>query len=77
MCDVHVEEAVHAFVQAVHIGDSLAADIRGGINSGLAATVWVNRHRSALPHGAPVPSYTVAHITELPEVLNLIRNSDS
>lgn len=64
-------------MQAVHIGDSLAADIRGGINSGLAATVWVNRHRFALPHGAPVPSYTVSHVTELPKVLKLIRESDS
>lgn len=30
-----------AAAQAVHIGDSLKADIQGGINAGLAATVWV------------------------------------
>ena len=32
----------HLFWQAVHVGDSLAADVQGGINAGLAATIWVN-----------------------------------
>ncbi|EIE27491.1 HAD-like protein [Coccomyxa subellipsoidea C-169] len=62
--------------EAVHIGDSLAADIRGGINATLAATVWVNKHGHPLPRGAPVPSYTVSHVTELPGVLNTIDGSD-
>lgn len=31
------------------IGDSLAADVQGGQNAGLAATVWVNRSGAARP----------------------------
>ena len=33
----------HAFTQAVMIGDSLAADVQGAQNAGLAASVWVNQ----------------------------------
>ncbi len=71
-----IQEGRTACMQAVHIGDSLAADIRGGINATLAATVWVNKHGHPLPRGAPVPSYTVSHVTELPGVLNTIGGSD-
>jgi FMN phosphatase YigB (HAD superfamily) len=56
-------------MQAVHIGDSLGADIQGGINADLAATIWVNKHGHPLPNGAPVPTYTVSHVTELPGIL--------
>lgn len=54
--------------QALHIGDSLAADIKGGINAGLAATVWVSQKPCAPPR-APQPSYIVSHVTQLPSVL--------
>ena len=36
-------------VQAVMIGDSLAADVQGAQNAGLAASVWVNRGGQARP----------------------------
>jgi len=35
------------------IGDSLPADIQGGQNAGLAATVWVNRGGGARPAEVP------------------------
>ena len=53
----------------MHIGDSLSADIKGGINAGLAATIWVSAKHSAPPPGAPVPAHIVRHVTELPGVL--------
>ncbi|BDA48649.1 N-acylneuraminate-9-phosphatase [Coccomyxa sp. Obi] len=63
--------------EAVHIGDSLAADIQGGINAGLAATIWVNKSGHPLPAGAPVPFHIVSHVTQLPGVLKAICRSGS
>ena len=59
--------------QAVHIGDSLKSDIQGGINAGLAATVWVNRHGADPRPGDPRPTFTVRHVTELPGCLSKLR----
>jgi N-acylneuraminate-9-phosphatase len=59
--------------QAVHIGDSLRSDVQGGINAGLAATVWVNRHGAELRLGDPHPTFTVRHVTELPDCLRQLR----
>ena len=53
----------------MHVGDSLTADIQGGINAELAATVWVNRNGVPLPSDAPKPSHTIAHVTELSMLL--------
>lgn len=62
--------------QAVHIGDSLAADIQGGVNAGLAATVWVTRKQKAVPSNeGPRPDYIVSHVTELPAILQSIRQA--
>ena len=58
--------------QAVHIGDSLSADIQGGINAGLAATIWVSAKHAAPPPRAPMPTHIVTHVTELPRVLQLL-----
>lgn len=55
--------------EAVHIGDSLKADIQGGINAGLVATVWVSRHGAAAPSDGPQPTFTVQHVTELTRCL--------
>lgn len=56
-------------VQACHIGDSLATDIAGGQNSGLRATIWVNRNGLALPATAAQPTFVVRHVTELAQLL--------
>ena len=57
-------------VQALHIGDSLASDIQGGINAGLGATVWVNPSGMAAPAAGPHPTFTVTHVTDLLPVLD-------
>jgi N-acylneuraminate-9-phosphatase len=57
--------------EAVIVGDSLKCDVQGGINAGLAATVWVNNNdgEKIVPVGGPVPTYIVKSIVELPAVL--------
>ncbi len=55
--------------EAVHVGDSLSCDVQGGINAGLAATVWVNAGGGPLPEGAPRPDFVVTSVLELPGVL--------
>jgi FMN phosphatase YigB (HAD superfamily) len=62
-------------VQAVHIGDSLGADIQGGINAGLGATIWVNPLGKPLPRGAPKPTFTVQHVAELLGVLDQLAST--
>lgn len=56
--------------QALHVGDSLASDIQGGINARLGGTVWVNPAGAPPPLGGPQPTFTVRCITELPGVLD-------
>ncbi|GAB4824198.1 hypothetical protein N2152v2_011244 [Parachlorella kessleri] len=57
---------------AIHIGDSLTCDVQGGIEAGLAATVWVNASGAPLPEGCPQPDYVVSSVLELPEVLKAL-----
>ena len=57
--------------EVLMVGDSLACDILGGHNAGLAGTVWVDRYSRGLPadfSGKP-PAHTVASVLELPLVL--------
>jgi len=67
----------------VMVGDSYAADITGGINAGLLATVWVHPpdddgsslmygHLAAVPAGQPAPTHTVGSVLELEAVLEQI-----
>eukprot|EP00191_Tetraselmis_sp_GSL018_P011888 CAMPEP_0177603770 /NCGR_PEP_ID=MMETSP0419_2-20121207/15716_1 /TAXON_ID=582737 /ORGANISM="Tetraselmis sp., Strain GSL018" /LENGTH=256 /DNA_ID=CAMNT_0019097617 /DNA_START=12 /DNA_END=782 /DNA_ORIENTATION=- len=58
--------------EAIHVGDSLSSDVQGGINAGLAATVWVNPSGSPPPPGKPQPTYTIASVNELLSLLNKI-----
>jgi FMN phosphatase YigB (HAD superfamily) len=58
--------------QAVHIGDSLAADVQGSVNAGLAAAIWINK-KGTLPDGhLPSPHFVVSHVTDLPKVLGAL-----
>ena len=45
--------------EAIHVGDSLTTDVQGGINAGVRATVWINRHGKERPAGAAEPTFTV------------------
>ncbi|QDZ18492.1 haloacid dehalogenase-like hydrolase [Chloropicon primus] len=58
------------FEEAVHVGDSLKSDIQGGINAKLAATIWINAPGKELPPNSPKPTYTVAKVTEIEEIVN-------
>ncbi len=60
--------------EAIIIGDNLKADVQGGINAGLAATIWVNAGGAGapLPEGAPRPDHIVRSVLELPVVLALL-----
>lgn len=49
------------------IGDSLSADIIGGINYGID-TVWFNKNKEPLPDNIK-PTYTVNTLYEIPEIL--------
>lgn len=63
--------------QAMHIGDSLGADIQGGINAGLGATIWVDPLGKPLPHGAPRPTFIVKHVAELLWVLDQLAQPEN
>ena len=49
--------------QAIMVGDSLASDIAGGTNAGLA-TCWYNPHQASIPT-APVPTHVIDHLDQL------------
>ena len=50
----------------VMIGDSLSADIEGGVNYGLT-TIWFNRNKSAC--GSVKPHYTVTDLSQIKNIL--------
>lgn len=58
--------------ETIMVGDSLAADIQGGINAGLLATVWVHGNAGAwqkAPAGGPQPTFLIGSVLELERVL--------
>lgn len=72
--------------RTIMVGDSYAADIAGGIGSGMLATVWVHPPEAAdaslgsvahdfvahVPHGQPAPDHTIPSVLELEAVLERI-----
>ena len=52
--------------ETVIVGDSLTADIKGGVNAGIT-TVWYNARGKELR--GVTPDYTVTRLSELPELL--------
>jgi 2-haloacid dehalogenase/putative hydrolase of the HAD superfamily len=56
--------------QALHVGDSLSADVAGAYRVGIPA-VWVNRAARPVPDGFTAR----ATVTSLPDVLPLLRGS--
>ena len=75
MCD-RLGEAADATIM---VGDSYAADVMGGINGGLLATVWVrppnsetslmHGHTASVPAGKPEPSFVIEGVLKLEAVL--------
>lgn len=55
--------------EAIHVGDSLAADIRGAHNSGITS-VWI-QHQQPLDAELGIdPHHTVIHPNEIPALIN-------
>lgn len=54
--------------EALLVGDSLTADIRGGENTGIK-TVWFNPGRLA-NHTEMIPDYEIEHLSRLTEILS-------
>ncbi|KAL4451681.1 hypothetical protein ABPG75_007343 [Micractinium tetrahymenae] len=59
--------------EAVHVGDSLVADVNGALQSGLAGAIWVNRGGlRPLPTGLR-PAAILSSVLELPSALEQLR----
>ncbi len=56
--------------EAIQVGDSLGADIQGGINAELLATVFINVKSRDASTFQPMPTYTIKHIAELKEIID-------
>lgn len=54
--------------EAVHVGDSLEADVRGAGNAGITS-VWLNSGEAVM-QPLPAPDHIIRHICELADVLN-------
>ena len=71
--DADEKQCGHINVQAIHIGDSLPADVQGALNAKLAAAILVNRRQKSIPRGGPYPTHIVEHVTELPRILKALQ----
>ncbi|XP_053315423.1 N-acylneuraminate-9-phosphatase [Spea bombifrons] len=59
--------------ECVMVGDNLDTDIRGGLNAGLKATVWLNKNSSFSSNPYIVPHYTINSVVDLPDVLKNLK----
>jgi putative hydrolase of the HAD superfamily len=64
--------AGEARLNAVHVGDSLAADVRGARGAGMGA-IWLDR--DGIRDGDDEPDATIRSLRELPELLGLSAGS--
>lgn len=59
--------------EAVHVGDSLLADVNGALRAGLAAAIWINRNgERPLPAGMR-PAAILSSVLELPSALHQLQ----
>ncbi|XP_047502723.1 neurochondrin homolog [Penaeus chinensis] len=54
--------------ECIMVGDKLETDILGGLNAGLAATVWINS-KNKDPSKEVQPAFTITDVTQLPDIL--------
>lgn len=54
--------------ECIMVGDKLETDILGGLNAGLAATVWVNSKNKEATKEVQ-PAFTIDTVTQLPQIL--------
>lgn len=55
--------------EALHVGDSLRADVDGALHAGLTA-VWLNRHGRSRDESHPTPHHEITSLSELPRLLH-------
>jgi 2-haloacid dehalogenase len=67
------EVALHALSvppsEALHVGDSLAADVAGAKRLGMR-TVWVNRTNLSRGPGDPSPDFEIPDLGRIPEIID-------
>lgn len=56
--------------ECVMVGDSLEADIQGGFNAGVLASVWINSAGGDVPSGSVQPDFTIPSVLDLPGILD-------
>lgn len=55
--------------ECIMVGDKLSTDIQGGLNAGVAATIWIPLQDSERPH--PRPHYKLMSVCGLPALLSM------
>lgn len=58
----------------VMVGDSLSADIQGGFNAGVRASVWINSAGGDVPSGSVKPDFTIPSVLDLPRILDQLES---
>lgn len=56
---------------ACHVGDTLAIDVAGGLNAGLHAAIWLNRHAELPGPGTPTPDHEIVSLDALLPLLEV------
>lgn len=62
--------------ECIMVGDTLATDIMGGYNAGVAATVWINLFNKTDVQFTIRPDYTLSDVTEIHTVLDKLAISN-
>lgn len=57
--------------ECIMVGDKIETDIKGGMNAGVGATVWVNARNKSAPDDIQ-PDFTIVNVTKLPDILPTI-----
>ncbi|XP_059501177.1 N-acylneuraminate-9-phosphatase [Stegostoma tigrinum] len=58
----------------VMIGDDLKTDIKGGVNAGVKATIWINNNNLKPHRESAMPDYTVKSVLEVKDILENIKD---
>ncbi|PIK55391.1 putative N-acylneuraminate-9-phosphatase-like [Apostichopus japonicus] len=61
--------------ECIMVGDSLSADIQGGVNAGVLATVWINSSDEDVTDVQPKPDFKLDSVLKLHKVLDKLNSS--
>jgi HAD superfamily hydrolase (TIGR01549 family) len=54
--------------EALFVGDTAHEDVVGAKRAGMPVA-WINKHQQPYPEGLPAPEFTIADLSDLPELL--------